>query len=349
MEQWALKSRPIIKNILIKSIPSDVTPEERNKDTKMIDIILDDINIQYWAIAFTHKSVDPNSSSNYEPFEILGDKMLGLVFTQIVQQAYRQKGKEADPGRITELLSDIMNSKYQEKLAEKWGLMNILLVNAPHMKKTGSDVFEAFFGMLSYLGDVIGRGIGYIWSYNVLAMMIADVDPVNYVIDQPKVFINDVFTGYKHPNIKPYVNTVEGGFEASFTIPVDLATQLKLGSHGSWRQSPQFGKTKVKAIDNAYRNLSNELKKRKITTRGDLGMSDIWNNPSVIDTYRRALSKGNFVDFRVNSFKVVNGTYVQLIGVDDTDYMYVVYAKDYTTPNVDATRAKELLQEYLSS
>lgn len=349
MEQWTAKSRPVIKNILTKSIPNELTPEEKKKDAKMIDIITDDTNIQYWAIAFTHKSVDPNSSSNYEPFEILGDKMLGLIFTQIVQQAYREQGKEADPGRITELLSDIMNSKFQETLANKWGLISILLINGPTMKKTGSDVFESFFGMLSYIGDVIGRGIGYIWSYNVLSMMLSDLDLVNYVINQPKVYINDVFTGYKHPNIRPYVNAVEGGFEANFTIPDTLATQLKLTQSGSWRQTPQFGKTKANAIDNAYGNLANELKKRKITTRGDVGMSDIWNNPAVIDTYRRALTKGNFIDFKVNSFKVVNGTYVQLIGVDDTHYMHIVYAKDYPTPNIDYHRAKELLQEYLSS
>lgn len=350
MEEWVAKSRPVITNILRESIPKNISEADKKSDQNTIGIIVNDANMQYWVIAFTHMSVDPNPSSNYEPFEILGDKVLGLNFTQIVQQAYRSVGKEAEPGRITELLSDIMNSKFQEKLSEKWGLIKLLLINAPTVKKTGSDVFEAFFGMLSYIGDLMGRGVGYIWTFNVLHRMLSNIDFVNHVIEQPKVFINEVFTKYGSTDIKPYTIQNNDIYEASFTIPEALSVQLGLTKTGAWKQIKQVGKTKRMADDNAYRNLATEMKKRGVTTRGEGGsiFKNLWNNPRVIDTYKQALGKGEYMDFKINSYKVVNGSYIQLIGIDSTNYMTVIYSKDYPTPAIDPARAKELLLGYVN-
>lgn len=347
MEEWGRRAVPILRKILEASIPKEISDKDRQDDMNMINVITNDDNMQYWAIAFTHKSVDPNY--NYESFEILGDKVVGLHFTLLVQQAYRAQGKEADPGRITELLSDIMNSKYQEKLANEWQLTSLLLINAPTVKKTGSDVFEAFFGMLNYIGDMIGRGIGYIWTFNVLSHMLSDIDFVKHIVKQPKVYINEVFTRYGLTDVKPTIKHINNVYEASFIIPEPQSVQLGLTTKGPWKQIPLTGNTQSIAIDAAYTQLAKELRKRNITTRTDDVFKNLWNNTAIKSIYRRALSKGGFVDFRINTFKVVNGAYVQLIGIDNTGYQTIVFGKDYENITLDTNRARDLLESYLSS
>lgn len=345
---WVNKARPTLRNILTTSIPKEANKNEREQYLKSIDIMLDDVNIKYWLIAFTHKSIDPNTSFNYEPYEILGDKMLALVFVELVQEAYRDANQEAEPGRITELLGDIMEANYQGKLSQKWGLYELLETNAPDVKKTGSDIFESFFGMLTYINNLRARGLGYSWSYLVLKMMLSDINFVTKVVFNPKVYINEVLTRYGATKVKPQSTQNNGIFEAKFIIPESLAIKLGLTRSGDWVQRAQTGKTHVMAVDNAFRNLAETLRKLGIETRGRT--EGFWQDRSVQALYRKAVDKGEYKDFKLSSFTKVNGTYVQLIGIMPDNYMVVVTGRDINSPGiVDANVAKDLLTEYINA
>jgi hypothetical protein len=344
---WVNKARPVIKNILTLSIPKEVSKEERDKYMESIDIITDDVNMRYWLIAFTHRSIDPNTSFNYEPYEILGDKMLGLVFVELVQEAYRDVNQEAEPGRITELLGDIMDASYQGKLSQKWGLYDLLETNAPDVKKTGSDIFESFFGMLTYINNLRTRGLGYLWSYLVLKMLLSDINLVTRIVFNPKVYINEVLTRYRATDVKPRSTQVNGVYEAKFIIPESLALKLGLTRKGDWTQKVQTGKTHDIAVDNAFRNLAEELRKLGIKTRERA--EGFWQDKLIQPMYRKALNKGEYKDFKLSNFTKVNGKYVQLIGIMPDNYQVVITGRDFPSSEPDINMALELLTEYANA
>jgi len=349
-QAWIDVTRKTIGKILKGSIPQGISNEERKGDEKIVGVMIDDTNIFRWGVAFTHSSVDPNPSGNYEAYEILGDKVLGLVFTELVQYQYRLQGKEAEPGRITELLSDIMGSRYQDGLCVKWGLDKLLQSNAPKVKKTNSDIFEAFFGMLMTIGNIIHSGMGHIWSYNVLSYMLKDVNLVTYNVDQPKVYINEVLTRYNATYIKPYTKLTDNGrYSSRFEIPEALAVEWGLTKKGPFIQVEQFGKTSSIAKDMAYKNLAQLLKAQKITTRVTSISQHLWFKAPLDALYRKAIAKKEYVDFRINSFSDVANNYIQLIGVKDDGYLEVISANNYSTTGIDTNKVADLLNAYINS
>ena len=100
-------------------------------------------NINYFLIAFTHKST---SHENYERLEILGDSVIQLAITELLFKKY-PKYKE---GQITVVRQNLVNSSHLEKIFLSLKLDEIFKIVNPKLRKGNvhSDVLESLLGAI---------------------------------------------------------------------------------------------------------------------------------------------------------------------------------------------------------
>lgn len=132
---------------------------------------------EYWARAFTHKSVD--ATFNYETFEFYGDKVMNYAFAMHVRERFDDKINQA---KGTLLMNQYMSESFQAQLAESLGLPEFVRFD-PQVPDVGNkikeDVTEAFFGCLNNLvNDRIEprNTMGYAYCYNLLNNIMNQID-----------------------------------------------------------------------------------------------------------------------------------------------------------------------------
>lgn len=156
--------------------------------------ILDgDSIINYWALVFTHKSID--TKRNYETLEFYGDKVMNFAFSQYIRSKF---GKELNQEKATLLLNKWMSKKFQAQLSRQLGLVEYIWFDPEYPKVNISvqeDILEAFFGCLNnILEDKVKRGHGYIYCYDLIEALFKDVDiKLEEIQKDPKTQLKEIY------------------------------------------------------------------------------------------------------------------------------------------------------------
>lgn len=146
-------------------------------DPSHINALLDETALRkYWAVAFTHKSVDANN--NYETFEFYGDKVMNYAFAMHIRKRFDDKLNQA---KGTLLMNRYMSESFQAQIAELLGLPEYVRFDpqVPNINtKIKEDVTEAFFGCLNNLANdrIEPKGLmGYPYCYNLLNIIMNQI------------------------------------------------------------------------------------------------------------------------------------------------------------------------------
>jgi len=152
--------------------------------------------VNYWAPAFTHKSVD--ATNNYEKLEFYGDKVLSYAFSSYIRQRFQNTLNQE---QATLLLNQYMSKRYQPELARNLGLVELVRYNPeiPGVNvKVQEDIFESFFGAFSTItDDAIQPGLGYIYCFNLISDIFNEIEINPEAQKDPKSQLKEIFEGLK--------------------------------------------------------------------------------------------------------------------------------------------------------
>lgn len=154
----------ILRNFIYQTIKSHI--EISDDDLKTI--LSEDGMEKYWKRAFTHETV--NAKDNYETLEFYGDSVIAYAFYMYIRDRF--------PGQINQRNGTLLSSKYasktfQAKISKDLGLSAHIYYDRGSLNSNEDireDTLEAFFGALNNsCDDLIGKGFGYLYCYNLLA------------------------------------------------------------------------------------------------------------------------------------------------------------------------------------
>lgn len=176
------------------------------------EIVLEDKDKDMFSDAFTHSSADP--INNYEVLETLGDNIVNKAVVQYLTRRFPQINCPAGKEILSKLKISLVNWKSYSELAEKIGFLGHIYWNQRskvpiNVGKLQEDVFESFFGTVSYIIDsAFGIGQGYKVCYKILEKILnkKDISLKYEDIVDPKTIIKEIFDP---ENIKNEVGTFE--------------------------------------------------------------------------------------------------------------------------------------------
>lgn len=188
------------------------------------EIILEEKDKNMFSDAFTHSSTD--IINNYEVLETLGDNIVNKAVVQYLTKRFPQINCPSGKEILSKLKISLVNWKSYSELADQLGFLGHIhwssrsdqLSNskttsarfAPiNVGKLQEDVFESFFGTVSYITDAaFGIGQGYKTCYNILAKILdkKDISLKYEDIVDPKTIIKEIFDP---DNIKKEIGTFE--------------------------------------------------------------------------------------------------------------------------------------------
>ena len=129
--------------------------------------------------SLTHKSFD--SKNNYEKFEFLGDRVLGLIIAKKLLELY----PEEKEGILDKKFASLVNKRKCLEIAKKIELEKYILVFNPKNKeitienKVIADCLEALIGAI-YLDKGLNfteKFILNLWSEHITASIVTQIDP----------------------------------------------------------------------------------------------------------------------------------------------------------------------------
>jgi len=168
--------------------------------SKYIDILLDEYSLSIYDVAFTHSSA--NSYSNYEFYELLGDKTVNKSIAWYLARRFPHlMSNPQGPEIMTKLITKFQSKKSLSSISKDLNFWDYISADkaSRDTKKTSilEDVFEAFVGVTEYLIDErIKQGAGYIVSYNIIKSIFDRMEDISteweYITD-PITKITETF------------------------------------------------------------------------------------------------------------------------------------------------------------
>lgn len=193
--QWLQKLQIFINK---KLMPITKDQKERNQ-------FLTPDSMAIWAKAFTHETYDP--SFNYEELEFQGDAILKSVFPEYLMTRFPHLSKDG----YTDLNSKYMGAVQHFTLSQKMGFAPFIRVRGLDypIQNIQADLLESFFGALNAIANNIVKGLGYIYSYNMIAYLFEDIyiDGSKSNKGSEKTQVQQIFTRFDLP--KPNEKTYE--------------------------------------------------------------------------------------------------------------------------------------------
>ena len=149
--------------------------------SNIVEAFLTEDNMKLWETAFTHISV---STKNYEVYEKTGDKKADSILVDIFRLKF--KG-ELNEEQYSGLISYYHSEEFFSKLGQNEGFDKILRASPrikedpEALKKISEDLFEAFVGVLSVIGDEVAKkfyGVhgGYLFSQQYMFYIFNDIE-----------------------------------------------------------------------------------------------------------------------------------------------------------------------------
>lgn len=143
-----------------------------------IGVVLDNNDKNMFSDAFTHSSFD--SFYNYEVLETLGDNIVNKCIVWYLSERFPQINCPAGKEISSKLKISLVNWKSYSDFAKELGFSPYILWdgkgpggNLINIGKLEEDVFESFFGVISYIIDMsFGVGSGYNVCYNIMRKLL---------------------------------------------------------------------------------------------------------------------------------------------------------------------------------
>ena len=162
-----------LRNFLFTEIIPKALPNDNKNRDKYGSILISENAMNVWIVTFTDQSVDRNTLKNNQVLEMLGDRQLESLFTNLVYRLYPQITEDL----LTELKSTYMSKNSQKNMANKLGLNKWVRNNFDNTIHTSEDLFEALFGGLFVIGEeYIGKGNGYALCNNLITSLYYDLE-----------------------------------------------------------------------------------------------------------------------------------------------------------------------------
>lgn len=142
-----------------------------------LNIVVNDETVKLFQIAFTHKSVSPNS--NYEKFEFMGDTTANKCITWYLATNLTIQGTGVE-GLLTTLKHKLISTFGFAGLADRLGFYEWISASGEireKRKKSLEDTFEAFCGVTESLLDNlhdVDAGVGYAIMYKIIKTLLDD-------------------------------------------------------------------------------------------------------------------------------------------------------------------------------
>jgi dsRNA-specific ribonuclease len=145
---------------------------------KKIMMFLDESNIKYFQTAFT--STTAELDVNYEKFEQLGDVSANKFLVYYMWDRFPNLDNENGVKIVARLRINYGAKQSFFKIAEDLGFWPYIRASneerSRNKKSLLEDCFEAFIGVVEYLGNkIFKRGIGSILTYNILESIFNDI------------------------------------------------------------------------------------------------------------------------------------------------------------------------------
>lgn len=155
--QWVSNIQKLVDTILA---PIEPDRSKRNR-------FLTSEAMKLWVKAFTHQSV--SYDANYRVLETFGDRVLALHFMSYTIKRFPNLDQEG----YTNLEHDFQKRGPQGDMSEKYGLSSLISIKPDAIRddKLYGDVFEAFYGALSTIGDLVLPGLGGVMCFNLVKYM----------------------------------------------------------------------------------------------------------------------------------------------------------------------------------
>ncbi len=256
------------KLFTIKTNRSNITPIYNIKDLVfniLKNIVADphlylkDEYINIWTRSFTSETFDP--TFNYEDPEYVGDRVLKVVYPKYLSLRYPDYNRK----ELSNVDMLVMEKKNQYDLAFELGLID--LIKVPHRNLipvgVGGDVFEAFFGALDKVGDLVMPGTGMVLCFNLIAYIFnQNAIPENLKLGSSKMIVEQIF---KRLLLPPLTLKIERNNVT--VISLELTNEhLAYFNNRNKFLKPVIGYAKgksqkptiIKAYENAYEYLINQ-------------------------------------------------------------------------------------------
>ena len=179
------------RHFIFTNIVPRILPNNNPYRNDYAKILISDEAMKIWVVAFTDPTFDRNIDSNYELLELLGDRVLGAIFSNFIISRY--------PGITEETLTKI-NNTYMSKVKQKEKAKYLKLhkwvrTNMDITIHTSEDVFESTFGALYKIGDnFIGKGNGYALCTNFITNLYYDLQiNLDLIMADPITQVKEIF------------------------------------------------------------------------------------------------------------------------------------------------------------
>lgn len=268
-----------------------------------------------WSAAFTHSSVDPNISANYETLEAFGDKVVGSVFVEILLQ----RMPTVTPRDITGYVTYFMSKTYQAKFANDLGLVNFVRSNVPLTPKIQGDVFEAFFGALANVGNHYYQGLGYVLCSKLMEQLLKDIDLSEVDVEEPKTAIKQILEKAQLPQVQIKSRKTGQGY-TQLNIFLPQRTAEVLGHNASEPFVTTTASSKESAEKDAFSKALQILRSQGYNEKWaeEYKESNIMSSPELSGVYEQAKQKAKqqgYPTMSFQTFSTFDKTVAQLLGI----------------------------------
>lgn len=301
----------------------------------VLDRLVDDEAMKTWMTVFTSETYNPTISENYEELELLGDRLLGALYTRFMMESYPSITRS----QMSEFINRYLAKSFQAQLSGSLGVgkhIRSRMKNTTHMLE---DVLEAIFGGIWITGDLIKQGAGAGLAYNLLVSLYENVEvDWSITLGNPKTRVKEIFEAMNwiDPKLQqkvPEEVNEDGKGNVIFSVLFNSIAMNQLRAFGisvtSQIVATAIESTKKKASDAAYVLAVRNLENMGITKEwvSQLRETRERENPELVPyiaAIQPRLEKEGFVKFQLTDYHVkgkpgansVTGKFVQLIGED---------------------------------
>jgi dsRNA-specific ribonuclease len=237
-------------------------------DPEILRRLVDAQAMPTWARAFTHETY--SRVDNYETLETIGDGVLEYIFRRLIYTRL----PTLTSAQMTNYKSSYMSKKFQAHVAQELGLTQWVRIRMTTTISVAEDLFEAFFGALDHVGDLIEPGKGSVLCLAFLTFLFTDVKfETKFGENNPRTFVDQtadrLFLGLPG-KLTGAVQQVVTNLDGTTTVSISFTEQgiATLKAIGIQVQNPlgvATGSTKRVATSEAYERAFETLSSAGLT------------------------------------------------------------------------------------
>lgn len=171
---------PMYKGIRGQSFKNLITTIlKRGKvSQQIIDMLLDEEGLKLYEVAFTHPSTD--AEENYEYLEFLGDSVVNTAIVWYIARRFKQLQGSKGVKVMARLKINLISKKSFAECAQRLNIWDYIscseTIRQTNKRKVLEDVFEAFFGVTTFLMDSkVFHCSGYAVVYAIVASLFDEI------------------------------------------------------------------------------------------------------------------------------------------------------------------------------